>query len=103
MQRDELLKKVRAIVSDKLSIGEEQVTEEPFSQPESVPPASLAEMGGLSDEDIDRIARRVLELASDRFEQLAWEIVPDMAEIAVRQRIRELEKEIEGSSEDDPR
>jgi CheY-like chemotaxis protein len=82
---------------------EEQVTEEPFSQPESVPPASLAEMGGLSDEDIDRIARRVLELASDRFEQLAWEIVPDMAEIAVRQRIRELEKEIEGSSEDDPR
>jgi acyl carrier protein len=28
MQRDELLKKVRAIVSDKLSIGEEQVTED---------------------------------------------------------------------------
>jgi hypothetical protein len=60
-------------------------------------------MGVLSDEDVDRIARRVLELASDRFEQLAWEIVPDMAEIAVRQRIRELEAEIEGSSEDEPR
>lgn len=28
MQRDELLKKVRAIVSDKLSISEEQVTED---------------------------------------------------------------------------
>jgi CheY-like chemotaxis protein len=82
---------------------EEQVTEEPFSQPEPVQPAPLAEMSVLSDEEIDRIARRVLELASDRFEQLAWEIVPDMAEIAVRQRIRELETEIEGSSEDEPR
>jgi acyl carrier protein len=28
MERDELLKKVKAIVADKLSIGEEQVTEE---------------------------------------------------------------------------
>jgi len=28
MERDELLKKVRAIVSDKLSISEEQVTED---------------------------------------------------------------------------
>jgi acyl carrier protein len=28
MERDELLKKVKAIVADKLSIGEDQVTEE---------------------------------------------------------------------------
>ncbi len=28
MERDELLKKIKAIVSDKLSIGEDQVTEE---------------------------------------------------------------------------
>jgi len=28
MEREELLKKIKAIVSDKLSIGEEQVTEE---------------------------------------------------------------------------
>jgi CheY-like chemotaxis protein len=82
---------------------EEQVTEEPFHPPEPMPPAPPAEVGVLTDEDVDRIARRVLELASDRFEQLAWEIVPDMAEIAVRQRIRELEAEIEGSSEDEPR
>ena len=60
-------------------------------------------LGRLSDEDVDRVARRVLELASDRFEQLAWEIVPDMAEVAVRQRIRELEAEIEESSDDDSR
>jgi acyl carrier protein len=28
MERDELLKKIKAIVSDKLSIGEDQITEE---------------------------------------------------------------------------
>jgi len=77
--------------------------EEPFRQPEPPSSATLAELGRLSDGDVDRIARRVLELASDRFDQLAWEIVPDMAEIAVRQRIRELESEIDGPSDDESR
>ena len=53
---------------------------------------------GLSEEDVDRIARRVVELASDRLEQIAWEVVPDMAEIVVRQRIRELEAETEAAA-----
>ena len=52
----------------------------------------------LSDEDIDRIARRVVELASDRLDQIAWEVVPDMAEIVVRQRIRELEAETDNAA-----
>ena len=42
----------------------------------------------------------MIELASDRLEQIAWEIVPDMAEIVVRQRIRELEAESEAASPD---
>ena len=54
----------------------------------------------LTDDDIDRVARRVIELASDRLEQIAWEIVPDMAEVVVRQRIRELEAESEATSPD---
>ena len=54
----------------------------------------------LTDDDIDRIARRVVELASDRLDQIAWEVVPDMAEIVVRQRIRELEAESESSTPD---
>jgi len=54
----------------------------------------------LTDDDVDRIARRVIELASDRLEQIAWDIVPDMAEIVVRQRIRELESEFEDSVPD---
>ena len=46
---------------------------------------------GLSDEDVDRIARRVLELAGDRIEHIAWDVIPDMAELVVRERVREIE------------
>jgi hypothetical protein len=49
----------------------------------------------LSDADVDRIARRVLELSHDRFDQIAWEVLPDMAEIVVRERLREIEAEAE--------
>ncbi len=56
--------------------------------------------GELSDDEIDRIARRVVELASDRLDQIAWEILPDMAEIVVRQRIRELEAEADAAATD---
>ncbi len=65
---------------------------------EIVPPAPAA----LSDEDVDRIARRVLELAAERIEGIAWEVVPDMAEIVVRQRIRELESEAERTIPETP-
>jgi CheY-like chemotaxis protein len=47
----------------------------------------------LSDEDVDRIARRLLELAGDRIENIAWDVIPDMAEVVVRERMRELEAE----------
>jgi len=48
---------------------------------------------GLSDEDVDRIARRLLELAADRIDHIAWDVVPDMAEVVVRERLREIEAE----------
>jgi CheY-like chemotaxis protein len=64
------------------------------------PPAKTApeENGGvgLSDEDVDRIARRLLELAGDRIEHIAWDVIPDMAEVVVRERVRELETEADG-------
>ncbi len=50
---------------------------------------------GLSDDDVDRIARRLLELASDRIENIAWDVIPDMAEVVVRERMRELEADAE--------
>lgn len=50
----------------------------------------------LSDEDVDRIARRVLQLMSKKaFEDLAWDVVPDLAEVVVRDRLRELEAQLE--------
>jgi hypothetical protein len=56
---------------------------------------ALEETGGvgLSDDDVDRIARRLLELAGDRIEHIAWDVIPDMAEVMVRERMRELEAE----------
>lgn len=74
----------------------------PVEPPEDVAAAAEGAQGEpmprLSDEDIDRIARRVVDLAADRLDQIAWEVVPDMAEIVVRQRIRELEAEADAST-----
>ncbi len=48
----------------------------------------------ISDEDVERIARRVVELISEKaVREIAWEVVPDMAEVVVRKRLRELEAE----------
>jgi CheY-like chemotaxis protein len=63
------------------------------------PPAQSEseEAGGisLSEDDVDRIARRLLELASDRIDHIAWDVIPDMAEVVVRERMRELEANAE--------
>jgi CheY-like chemotaxis protein len=56
-------------------------------------PTPRVEEVGLSDEDVDRIARRLLELATDRIENIAWDVIPDMAEVVVRERMREIEAE----------
>jgi CheY-like chemotaxis protein len=58
-------------------------------------PGEAAVSARLTDEDVERIARRVVELNVDALERIAWEIVPDMAEMLVRKRIRELETAVE--------
>lgn len=67
-----------------------------------VPPSTLApeappiaiRSSDLSDEQIDRIARRVVELMSDQVvRNIAWEVIPDLAEMVVKERIRQLESE----------
>jgi len=59
------------------------------------PPMAIAARGGeLSDEQVDRIARRVVELMSDQVvRNIAWEVIPDLAEMVVKERIRQLEAE----------
>ena len=47
----------------------------------------------LSDDDIDRIARRVLELSGERVvRKIAWDVVPELAERLVKERLAELER-----------
>lgn len=77
-------------------VPEPAVATEPASTAATPAPAAVpAAAFELSDEHIDRIARRVVELASAQLERIAWEVIPDMAEMIVRQRIRELEEAAE--------
>lgn len=76
--------------------------EEPVfaAPPAAAPAAPLAQPAGgpagLSDQDVDRIARRVVELiGSDTVRDVAWEVVPDLAEVLLQARIRELEASVE--------
>ncbi len=66
------------------------VTREAAAQP------SPASAGTLSDDDVDRIARRVVELLTpELLRGVVSEVVPAVAETVVRERIRELEQGVE--------
>ena len=57
------------------------------------PGEGSAAEGGLSPADVDAIARRVVELMGDEVvREVAWEVVPDLAEVVVQDRLRELEE-----------
>jgi CheY-like chemotaxis protein len=80
--------------------AEPPAAEPPAPMVEEAPAsAEVSSQGGagLSEADVDRIARRVLELSGGKIEEIAWEVIPDMAEIVVRERVRELESSAEGS------
>jgi DNA-binding response OmpR family regulator len=68
----------------------------------AVPPAVtagaavVAGNGDLSEADVDRIARRVIELLGDKaVRDVAWEVIPDLAEVVIKDRLRELESQAE--------
>ena len=55
--------------------------------------AATPAAGPLTDDDIDRIARRVLELSGERIvRKIAWDVVPELAERLVKERLEELER-----------
>lgn len=63
----------------------------PDSAPAAFGPATS--VGPLSDADVDRIARRVLELGGERVvRRIAWDVVPELAERLVKERLEELER-----------
>lgn len=79
----------------------------PAAQPATIaaPPAAAPPVkapsatgnGTLSEADVDRIARRVVELLGDQLvREIAWEVLPDMAEMVIKDRLRELERQLEG-------
>jgi hypothetical protein len=65
---------------------------QPQSAPESVSAVSSASAavipGELSPEMIDAIARRAVELMSDKvIREIAWEVVPDLAELLIKKQL----------------
>ena len=66
----------------------------PPTPPDAAP--SPAGTSALGDGDIDRIARRVVELLGDKVvRDVAWEVIPDLAEVVIKDRLRELESQLD--------
>jgi CheY-like chemotaxis protein len=68
------------------------------SMPDESASASSSPASGsgsdLTEAQVDRIARRVVQLISDQVvRNIAWEVIPDLAEMVVKERIRQLESE----------
>ena len=86
---------------DLVDVGEaeSESVEHPDSELAAAPTGEIEGQGEgmrLSDEAVDRIARRVVELMSaERLQEVAWEVVPDMAEAVIKDRLRDLENQVD--------
>jgi hypothetical protein len=79
-------------------VATEPVAAEPVaaSEPSAADVAPSNGQPALSDGDVDRIARRVVEVMGEKaLRDVAWEVIPDLAEVIIRERIRELESQVE--------
>jgi CheY-like chemotaxis protein len=57
------------------------------------PAPGAAQPGGITEEDIDRIADRVIQrLSSQVIESIAWDIVPDITEKIVREELKRIDE-----------
>jgi CheY-like chemotaxis protein len=68
------------------------------ASPSTADAADAADAGAaaLGEQDVERIARRVVELIGDKVvRDIAWEVIPDLAEVVIKDRLRELESQIE--------
>ena len=55
---------------------------------------SNAPAGGLSPEMIDAIARRAVEMMSEKIvREVAWDVVPDLAELLIKRQLEEKESQ----------
>jgi CheY-like chemotaxis protein len=68
-------------------------TREPVPVPEQVRDQGPAAASGLSDAEVERIARRVIQMIGEKIiREVAWDVVPETAERVVRERLAEIEK-----------
>lgn len=67
-----------------------------FAEEVAVEEQIVTPPAGLSEEDVERIARRVVELIGDKtVREISWDVIPDLAEIVIKDRIRELESQVD--------
>ena len=84
-----------AAVAELAAAAAEPVATEPAAEPASASAAATNGSGPLNDDDVERIARRVAELMGERaLRDIAWEVLPDLAEVIIKERIRELESQV---------
>jgi len=69
---------------------ETEIEPAPAPQPASISSAASISADQLSPEMIDAIARRVVEMMSDKVvREIAWEVVPDLAELLIKRQLEE--------------
>ncbi|HET6669409.1 MAG TPA: response regulator [Pyrinomonadaceae bacterium] len=70
----------------------ERVFDEPVATQGSAVPPAVASTSHLTPEQIDSIARRAVELLSEKVvQQIAWEVVPQLAELMIKRKLEEKE------------
>ncbi|MEM8960816.1 MAG: response regulator [Acidobacteriota bacterium] len=88
---------VAAVAAEPEPVSAADETPAAPAEPEPAPAAAAASNGGpLSDEDVERIARQVAKMIGETIlRDVAWEVVPDLAEVVIRERLRQLESQVE--------
>lgn len=77
-----------AAVQDVAVVEPEPVVAKPEPVAAPVAPSTSFTPGQLTPEMIDVIARRVVEMMSDKVvREIAWEVVPDLAELLIKQQL----------------
>ena len=70
-----------------------EMPEVAVTEPEPVAASTSFSPGQLTPEMIDVIARRVVEMMSDKVvREIAWEVVPDLAELLIKQQLEKQSK-----------
>ncbi|MEM7480108.1 MAG: response regulator [Acidobacteriota bacterium] len=83
-------------VSERAAMAWKPQAVEATAEEDGADDTGAAANGGLSDDDVERIAQRVAEIVGERVaKDVAWEVIPDLAEVIIKDRLRELEDQVD--------